>query len=487
MGNNLAKIKIIRKSLAEKVHFTVAYKAEFRLFCLCLRTEYEFYIIMRRFIAAACAFVLCAAAYGSDSLAVFYRIRIDSDINRQSQRRLVLGLDKACKAGADYVLLDIDTYGGAVDAADSIRTAVLGCSLPVVAFVNMQAASAGALISIACDSIYMKPGSTIGAATVVDASGKVMPDKYQSFMRGMMRSTAKVNGRDPHIAESMVDTAGVLSLTPDEAVEAGYCEGVCADVHEVASAVTSGEDYVIVNMDDDLTWLERLVHLLLNPVLQGIFLMMIIGGIYIEIRTPGIGLPLAVAVLGAVLYFSPLFIENLAAYWEILLFVAGLVLIGLEIFVIPGFGVCGISGIVAVILSLAFAMTDNSELFRFDGTFTLMPVLMPVCTVIVSASAAIFGSVLIVRKLYSTRSFDHIALRQELSSSEGFTSFLPGLEDLVGENVVAFVDMHPSGKVKTADGRIIEASVKFGGFADKGETLRVVSAEQGRLYCEKLR
>lgn len=445
------------------------------------------FYIMIRFVSIVCGLVLCAASYGSDSLAVFYRIRIDGDINRQSQRRLVLGLEKAAEAGADYVLLDIDTYGGAVDAADSMRTAVLGCGIPVVAFVNLQAASAGALISIACDSIYMKPGGTIGAATVVDAAGKVMPDKYQSFMRGMMRSTAAVNGRDPHIAESMVDTAGVLSLTPEEACEAGYCEGICDDIHEVAAAVTGGEDYVISNMDDDLTWVERLVHFLLNPVLQSIFLMMIIGGIYIEIRTPGIGLPLAIAVIGAVFYFAPLFVEELAAYWEVLLFVIGLVLIGFEIFVIPGFGICGISGIAAVVLSLAFAMIDNTEIFRFDGTVTLVPVLRPIGLVIVSASAAIFGSVLIVRKLYATRSFDNIALRQSLDSAEGFTGVVSGLESLVGEPVVVFTDMRPSGKVKTPDGRILEATLRYGGFSSKGETLKVLSAEQGRLYCVKLK
>ena len=132
-----------------------------------------------------------ALAFAGDSLAVVYRIRLDSDIDKSAQRLVTLGLEKADKADADYVLIDIDTYGGAVDAADSIRSAILRYDKPVAAYVNMQAASAGALISIACDSIYMKTGSSIGAATVVDQSGNVMPDKYQSFMRGMMRSTAR--------------------------------------------------------------------------------------------------------------------------------------------------------------------------------------------------------------------------------------------------------------------------------------------------------
>ena len=422
----------------------------------------------------------------TDSLTVIYRIRLDSDIDKSAQRLITLGLEKADKAGADLVMIDLDTYGGAVDAADSIRSAILRYDKPVAAYVNMQAASAGALISIACDSIYMKTGSSIGAATVVDQTGNVMPDKYQSFMRGMMRSTAQATGRDPHIAESMTDTANVLSMTPTEAMAVGYCEGVYETVDEVAQAMAGDKEFVVKSMEDDMTFLDKLIQLLLNPLLQSIFMMMIIGGIFVEIRTPGIGLPLVTAIIGALLYFAPGYLGHLVSYWEILLFVAGLILIGIEIFVLPGFGVAGITGIVAVVLSLAFAMVDNIELFNWDGTLNLQPIIQPLGIVIISAAAAVFGSVWLVRKLYSTRSFDHIALRQEMKAEDGFTGVVSGLDSLVGETVTVFTDMRPGGKVKTADGRIIEATLKFGGFASKGETLKVLSAEQGRVYCDKL-
>lgn len=440
---------------------------------------------MKRLIVFLIMVFASVGLYANDTLKVVYRIRLSQDIDPAARRLVTLGLEKASEAGADYVLLDLNTYGGAVDAADSIRTAILRYDKPVIAFVNMQAASAGALISIACDSIYMKTGSSIGAATVVNASGEVMPEKFQSFMRGMMRSTAQATGRDPKIAESMVDTANVLSLTPAEAIKAGFCEGICEDEFEVVRKVVGSNGFVIKNMDDDISWLDRLIQLLLNPLLQSIFMMMIIGGIFVEIRTPGIGLPLITAVVGALLYFAPAYLGDLATYWEILLFVAGLILIGLEIFVFPGFGVCGISGIIAVVLSLAFAMVDNAELLNWDGSLNLEPMLRPIGIVIISASTAIFGSVLLVRRLYSTRSFDHIALRQELKSDDGFTGVISGLESLVGQSVTVFTDMRPSGKVKTEDGRVIEATLKFGGYAEKGMTLKVISAEQGRLYCER--
>ena len=441
---------------------------------------------MKRILFIASLMLISFAAYATDSLSVIYRIRLDSDIDKASQRLVTLGLEKAKAAEADYVLIDIDTYGGAVDAADSIRSAILRYDRPVAAYVNMQAASAGALISIACDSIYMKTGSSIGAATVVDQAGNVMPDKYQSFMRGMMRSTAQANGRDPHIAESMTDTANVLSMTPSEAVEAGYCEGIYESVEEVAAALAGEGQYIVKSMEDDMTWLDKLIQFLLNPLLQSIFMMMIIGGIFVEIRTPGIGLPLLTAIIGALLYFAPGYLGHLVSYWEILLFVAGLILIGIEIFVIPGFGVAGITGIIAVVVSLAFAMVDNVELFHWDGSLNLQPIIQPLGLVIISSAAAIFGSVWLVRKLYTTRSFDHIALRQEMKAEEGFTGVVSGLESLIGATVTVFTDMRPGGKVKTEDGHIIEATLKFGGFASKGEKLRVLSAEQGRLYCEKL-
>ena len=439
---------------------------------------------MKRLLMTICLLAVSLASFAGDSQKVFYRIRLDQDIDVSAQRLVVLGLEKAAKADADYVLLDLDTYGGAVDAADSIRSAILRYDRPVVAYVNMQAASAGALISIACDSIYMKTGSSIGAATVVNQNGEVMPDKYQSFMRGMMRSTATATGRDPLIAEAMVSADSVLSLTPDEAMAVGYCDGICESYEQVASAVSEGGDYVIKSMDDDLSWTDRMILLLLNPLLQSIFMMMIIGGIFVEIRTPGVGVPLMTALVGAVLYFAPAYLGHQAEHWEILLFAVGLILIAMEVFVIPGFGVCGVGGILLVIASLALAMVDN-EIFReFDGSWNMRPLIKPLAIVTGSAAFALFGSMWLVSKLYATRSFDHIALRQEMNADEGFTGVVSGLESLVGCHVTVFTDMRPGGKVKTDDGRILEATLKFGGFASKGTRLKVLHAEQGRLYCD---
>jgi membrane-bound serine protease (ClpP class) len=414
-----------------------------------------------------------------------YILPIDNEIGSMTWQHTRHACEEAKAMNADMLIVHLNTYGGTLQHADSIRTALMNFPKPTIAFVDNNAASAGALIALACDSIYMKTGSSMGAATVVDQTGEVLPEKYQSFMRGMMRATAEATGRNPEIAEAMVDTSDVLSITPSEAVEVNYCNGIAETIEEVIVKVNGDKEFIIKDMEDDLTWLDRLIAILLNPLLQSIFMMMIVGGIFVEIRTPGIGLPLVTAIVGALLYFAPLYVEQLAASWEILLFVVGLVLIVLEVFVIPGFGVAGISGIISVVLALAFAMIDNADFFTFDGSFTLTPLLKPVAMVTMSIAIAVFGSVWLIRKLLTVRSFNGIALHEEMKADEGYTGVASGLDALVGQEVVVFADLKPSGKVQAADGHIFEAALKFGGFAAKGEKLRVTAAEQGRLYCEK--
>ena len=447
---------------------------------------------MKKFFSIIALFCACLTALSAaDSTSVIYRIRLDKDIDKASQRLVVKGLENAHKAHADYVLLDLDTYGGAVDAADSISSAILRYDIPVVAFVNMRAVSAGALISIACDSIYMKTGSSMGAATVVDPTGAVMPDKYQSFMRGMMRATAEATGRDPHIAESMVDTANVLSLTASEAIKVGYCNAVAENVEEVITQVIGENENIIKEMEDDLTWLDKLINLLLNPLLQSIFMMMIIGGIFVEIRTPGIGLPLVTAIVGALLYFAPLYVEQLAASWEILLFVVGLILVALEVFVFPGFGVAGISGIIAIVLALAFAMIDNDLVFSAgEGNFSLVPLVKPLAIVLVSSTTMLFLAIFLASRLYPSKAFSRIALKTSLSSgrdSEGKEGYVgvdkENLDYLVGKAAVVANDLKPQGYVEI-EGKIFQASIETG-YAQRGEKVKIFRHEGGRLYCKK--
>ena len=411
---------------------------------------------------------------------------------------------QARESQADLILIQLNTYGGLAEVADSLRTAILNSPVPVWVWIDNQAASAGALIALAADRIYIRPGGSIGAASVVDGNGKPMPDKYQSFMRAMMRSTAEAHGkrieriengdtlwrwhRDPALAEAMVGhTAGdsttvqVLTLTADEALEAGFAEGKASSIYEVLT-VGGIPSYTLEEYRP--SGLDRLMGWMMHPGVQGIFILMIVGGIYFELQTPGIGFPLAVALLGAVCYFAPLYLEGVARHWELLLFVAGVILLALEIFVIPGFGIAGVAGILCVILGLSFAAIDN-DLLRYipTGEVSWMTILSPLLVVVIAMSVSMVLVLWLGRRFLTGTSAwrRKIVLEADLDPAAGFVG-RDNPEELVGKEARVAAVLHPSGRV-ILDNRYYEAVAEDGQFIDKGAKVTIVRVEGGVLYC----
>lgn len=446
--------------------------------------------IMYRLILTAILILMLPVKSLAENRNIFV-IPVKGEINAATQRTLKKGLDDAKIAKADFVIIHINTYGGAVDAADSMRSALLRYNIPTAAFIDNQAVSAGALISIACDSIYMRTGSTIGAATVVNQTGEPMPDKYQSFMRAMMRSTAQANGRNPLIAEAMVDpsisvpgivdSTKVLSFTMEEAITYGYCEGRAESIDEVAVMISEGDLYTIKKQR--VTALDNIISFFLKPYIQGILLMLIIGGIYFELQSPGIGFPSAAALLGAILYFSPLYLEGMAENWELIVFILGILLIMAEIFVIPGFGVAGISGIILTVTGLSFAMIDN-DLFYMKGEYNFLVIIKPLSIVLLSGFSSLVLSIWLAGRLIPGRSFSALALNTKLDSGKGYVSVDGSLDYLTGKIGTAQSSMRPSGKIEI-EGKWYEATMEIG-MAVKGDRLVVTRSEGGRLYCEHL-
>ncbi len=469
--------------------------------------------VMYRFLATILlSLFLSSAVFGSrDTAAVkVYVFPIRSEIMPATVSLTAKCLEQAQAKSVDCVVIDMNTYGGLLDAADSIRTMLLNFPLPVFTFVNNQAISAGALIAIASDSIYMRPGASIGAATVVDQNSNALPDKYQSFMRSMMRSTAEAHGkktagvtekgdtlqvwrRDPQIAQAMVDpsiriegivdSAKVLTLTTDEAIECGYCEGKANSVEEVL--VEAGmEEYQLIEYHPTL--LDRLLGFLTNPAVQGIFIMLIVGGIYFELQTPGVGFPLAVAIVGAVLYFSPLYMEGLLANWELIVFVLGVLLVILEIFVTPGFGVLGILGIVAVVTGLAFAIIDTSLLkYIPTGEVSVGVILEPLLVVVISISTALLLSFWLGKRFLTGRSGlrDRVVLISDMKPEEGYVAHRP-TDLLTGRKARTATPLRPAGRVEI-DGIFYDAAGEDAQFIERGVEVLVVRSEGGVLYCRK--
>ena len=418
-------------------------------------------------------------AAGDDSIRIqkkVFLMKITSEIDPRTNRYTKLALEEADRINADLVILELDTYGGAVNDADDIRTRILEFDKPIYAFINKDAASAGALISIACDSIYMTPGASIGAATVVVATGEAEPDKYQSYMRSMMRSTAEANGRDPKIAEAMVDQnikvdsvskkGQVITFSTSEAIKNGYCEGEVSSVEDILK-LNNIDNYEIIEYH--LPPAEKIIRIFLNPFISGILILIIIGGIYFELQTPGVGFPLAAAIIAAALYFIPYYLNGLAENWEIIAFFVGLMLIGLEIFVIPGFGIAGIAGIILTVGSLALVMIDNDNLdFSFVRDDALFTALATTLTGVLAAFILMFFGGL---RFTETKMFKKIALVDTQDHSKGYTSDFKK-QSFLGQTGKAYTRLRPSGKIMIG-GQILDAYTR-GEFIDKNKEVIVI-------------
>ncbi|MCA1756570.1 MAG: nodulation protein NfeD [Bacteroidales bacterium] len=443
----------------------------------------------------------------TDTLLI-YKYEIRKEIAAPIWRTTQKSIREAKDLNADYLLIHMNTYGGQVDFADSIRTALLNFHNPVIIFIDNQAISAGALISIAADSIYMRSGGSIGAATVVDQTGTQVPDKYQSFMRGMMRSTAEAHGkkpvvrngdttwvwhRDPAIAESMVDpkifvagvsdTGSVLTLTTREAIDLGFCEGEASSIEE-ALAAAGLENYTITEFKPSTT--EKIIQLLISPVVSGLLIMVIIGGIYFELQSPGVGFPLIAALIAAILYFAPLYLEGVAANWQAIVFIAGVILLAVELFVIPGFGVAGIAGITAIIAGLTFGMIDKI-VFRFGPTEEgVKEVITAFTIVMISMVASFVISIWGSSKLFSSNRFlGKLALHKTQQVNEGYVGVDSVRQhSLKGATGRAHTVLRPSGRV-IIDNEIYDAVAEIG-YIDRNDEIKVLHDEAGQLHVIKI-
>ncbi|MCK5856478.1 MAG: nodulation protein NfeD [Bacteroidales bacterium] len=440
------------------------------------------------FLSALFLFANASAQSIDSSKTKVYIFDVNEEIAPPVVRRMGKAFAQAKNENVDLIILHMNTYGGELSAADTMRTRVLQSEIPVVVFIDNNAASAGALISIACDSIYMREGANIGAATVVNQNAEALPDKYQSYMRAMMRSTAQATGRNPEIAEAMVDqdlyvehvsdSGKVLTFTTSEAIANGFCE---AQVETIDEAI---KHYGFVDYEKyelKLSAADTIIDFLISPYVHGILIMVIVGGIYFELQSPGMGFPSIASLTAAMLYFAPLYVEGLAENWEILIFIAGIVLIILEIFVIPGFGVAGVAGIVLLISGLVLSLLAN---VRFDFSFIQIDTILEAFFIVL---LSVFGAILLsfqtAKTLFTNPRFG-FALNATQNHLEGFIAPDLKLSNQVGQEGTAYSMLRPSGKVMI-DGDVYDA-VCSNSFIERGNGIKVVGFRNAQLVVEKL-
>jgi membrane-bound serine protease (ClpP class) len=462
---------------------------------------------MKRFLAHIIllyAFVLGANAQADSSKNLVYVLPIMRQIGSTSWVHTQEAFKHAERLKPVCIIVHMNTYGGQVDFADSIRTKILNSKIPVHVFIDNNAASAGALISIACDSIYMRPGANIGAATVVNQNGEKMPDKYQSYMRSTIRATAEAHGgdtlingndtivrwvRDPRIAEAMVDesiyiagiidTGKILTFTTREAIKHGYCEGEANSLNEVCKHLDISNPTFVTFEPSVFHGIKGFVT---SPILQGLLILVILGGIYFELQTPGIGFPLGIAVVAAVLYFAPLYIDGLAENWEIILFIVGLGLLAVEVFVIPGFGITGIAGVILMVMGLTLSLVNNVVFDFTNVSFTDLFEAMLI--VVLGFLGAFFGGIYLTKRVLKSGPFARVALQMEMTNAAGFVGVDTSVASLIGIKGTASTILRPSGKV-LIDGELYDA-VALTSYIEMGSEVKVVGLSSGQLQVVKV-
>jgi membrane-bound serine protease (ClpP class) len=417
-----------------------------------------------------------------------YKIDILSEIEPGIARQVSKGIAIAKSRHSDVVLFHINTYGGLLNDADSMRTAILNCPIKTIAFIDNNAASAGALISIACNRIYIRTGGSIGAATVVNDKAEALPDKYQSYMRSLMRSTAEARGRNPIIAEAMVDpriaipgindSGKVLTFTATEALKNGYCNGIASNEKEVlqSEGITN---YSVTAYE--ATWVDKIIGFLVHPAISGVLILVMLGGLYFEMQHPGIGIPVILAIIAAILYFAPLYLDGFAANWEIILSISGFLLIALEIFLMPGSIIVGATGVVALVTGLTFSLLSNDG---FDFSHVRLEDSLTALSIVLLAMAGALALFLVGSK-YAKKStaFKKMILHTSMPSGDGFVSSVE-MQVAVGEPGLTATLLRPSGKV-TINGQAYPATSESG-YIEAGENVEVLRIQSAMLVVRKL-
>ena len=400
-------------------------------------------------------------------------------------------LGDATEQGSEAVILDINTPGGRLDSALEIKDALLGSQVPVVAFINREAFSAGALIAVAADAIYMTPGASMGAATPVDQAGDKASEKVVSAVRTAFMSTAEARGRDPLIAEAMVDeTVAVeglveegklLTLTTATALEHGYADGEVRDLKELLGAEGLSDAVVVQTAP---SWSEALVRVITNPALASLFISLGFLGLFVELTSPGFGVPGIVGLALLSLFFWGHFLAGLAGWEGIILVVVGLGLLAVELLLVPGFGIAGILGLGAFLgglfLSLIGQGADSADFLR-----AALVVLVALLNIVV-------GGWLILRFVPGARLFRGLALQVALPTGPGIAEEQgaprvdlrqterrdgprTGAGPLLGAQGTAITELRPAGMAKIDNDRV--DVITQGEYVAAGTPIEVIADE----------
>lgn len=443
-------------------------------------------------------------AEADTGLTKVYIIPVNGMIERALLYVIRRGVDQALREEAEAIIFDMDTPGGRLDATEEIIRLLIDLppEIKTYTYVNKDALSAGAMIAMATDKIYMAPGSRIGASAPISITGDLeegdMKEKIVSATLALVKSAAQRKGHDPKLAEAMMrkefeykigdetisEEGELLTLTDIDAfreVERNEIKSPLLSSGTISSRAKLIETIGV--QDAQITELTIQAAEQIARYIELFSLLFLVGGllgIYIEFKTPGFGVPGLTGIVLLAIFFWGHNVAGLAGSGEIVLFLLGVILLLVEIFVIPGFGMAGLLGIACVAASLLMALMEHHP---WDPWYVPQPqhVEKAVTTVGSAFFLSLLAILMLIKFLPKTAAVFPILLNRELKHEEGFTSSRD-TSSIEGKTGTAVTDLRPAG-IALIDGERLNV-VAHGDFIDKDAPILVAEARGNRIVVE---
>ena len=431
-----------------------------------LNIKYKAFLIIITLFIIFSLIVLNTYANEKDEV---YLVSIKGTIDLGLSSYVQRALEEAVLNKAKAIILEIDTFGGRVDAATQIRDKVMSLNIPSIAYVKNRAWSAGALIALSAEYILMDKSASIGAAEPRPAD-----EKNISALRAEFTSTALSRGRSEDIAAAMVDKDveikgiiekdKILTLNAEQAIKLNFVDGNASSIEEVLNFLNLKDTKIVYIYPN---WAENISRFVTNPVVSPLLLSIGFLGLIIEFWTLGWGIAGSIGIISLSLFFGGHIIVGLAGFETIILFVIGLLLLLAEIFFIPGFGLAGIGGIAAVLTSIFLTFGNIAQ-----ATYSIL----------IALGVSIIGLLLLIKYIPSTRTWRKFVLSTEQKKELGYTVGTKDLKLLNGKEGIAITPLRPSGIVEV-NGKKLNALTR-GEYVDSNTKIKIISVEGNKIVVE---
>ena len=401
---------------------------------------------------------------------------------------------------ASALILNMDTYGGKVQAAESIMQSIGKLKIPTYTYVNTKAISAGALIASSTKYIYMAPQSQIGDAKIIQMStipflggakeiDEGMKEKAYSAVRAIVRSACEKNNHPYELFEAMMDEdieitnviarGKLLTLTASEAVTQNLAVAVSPSLDSMIETIgfaDSPKNFITPRSG------EHAARFFSSMMISGLLLVLGLGGLFIEIKTPGFGVPGIIGIICMALFFWGHYTANLTGWFPVAMFIVGLILLILEIFVIPGFGVPGISGIILIVAALVLTMID-----WVPGDWSNTPSLNEISAAIAVVASSIVGAIVLIiivaKFLPKTPGVKGVFLSNKIDKAHGYSAFTEkNYQQWINKKGIAKTTLRPAGKA-IIGGELLDV-VSQGDFINENSKIKVVHVDSNHIVVD---